>query len=123
MNRLTFKKVFRYYNSNKETQTTCITKHVQITENENPLKTEYFLVGDVVDRLAAYEDTGLEPNEICEMIDDHTFLIESTCNEKEKLGEFARRLRQHKVEINGVIAVSDTLFEMICRVIEGTEEL
>lgn len=83
MNRLTFKKVFRYYNSNKETQTACVTKHVQIAENEKPLKTEYFLVGDVVDRLAAYEDTGLEPDEICEMMADMTKLIEERTEQQE----------------------------------------
>lgn len=82
MNRLTFKKAIY----DKERIVAKINKHTQTTfpiKNEPFPQYDIYLSGDVVDRLAAYEDTGLEPDEICEMMADMTKLIEERTEQQE----------------------------------------
>ena len=57
MERLTFKKWFEFYKPDEETTTISVKGYTQITELEGARGNKgFYLVGEAVDKLAAYED-------------------------------------------------------------------
>lgn len=85
MDRLTVKKTFEFHNDAKEVTAIRINGHYQhiVHIDDERQNIDYYLSGATADKLAAYEDTGIDPDQISAMMAHNTALIEQLADYEE----------------------------------------